>query len=280
MLLYVRGALFGCMLRLMVELVPEESPWWAPPSVLLAAALLVLLLFCDSLGSTPPRGKESGGSATGTGETVGDLGRGVLLGSALRLVVQLYWLSTLPTANLTGGGTVAPVHRAPAATPNGSASGVVGDAVSGGVASGGQPTLTHHGVEDLREVWAIGDLHGDADCGKAWVERTGLVDLTTWRWTGAPDALLVFLGDYVDRGPQSRGVLQLVMNLTRAFPKQVGQSLACACLTCSTQSLHPVSPPSLSAGSVTQPPTIPNPYPQPVPFGRWWLSSATTRQSC
>jgi hypothetical protein len=269
MLLYVRGALFGCMLRLMVELVPEESPWWAPPSVLLAAALLVLLLFCDSLGSTPPRGKESGGSATGTGGTVRDLGRGVLLGSALRLVVQLYWLSTLPTASLTGGGTAAPVHRAPAATPNGNASGVVGDAAGGGVASGGQPTLTHHGVEDLREVWAIGDLHGDADCGKAWVERTGLVDLTTWRWTGAPDALLVFLGDYVDRGPQSRGVLQLVMNLTRAFPKQVGQSLACACLTCPTQSLRPVSPPGFLP--VKQPPTIPNPYPQPVPFGRWWL---------
>ena len=88
------------------------------------------------------------------------------------------------------------------------------------------------GVEDLRllardltEVYYIGDLHGDAGCAKEWVEATGLVSLSESSapvWTGSATAGLVFLGDYVDKGVESREVLELVRSLVGAFPDRVG----------------------------------------------------------
>ncbi|EEE37805.1 serine/threonine protein phosphatase family protein [Rhodobacteraceae bacterium KLH11] len=48
-------------------------------------------------------------------------------------------------------------------------------------------------------VYAVGDLHGRVD----EFERA----LTLIEQDGGPDAEIVFLGDYVDRGPDSRGVL-------------------------------------------------------------------------
>ena len=52
---------------------------------------------------------------------------------------------------------------------------------------------------------AIGDIHGHCDALK------GLLRLLEPR----PEDTLVFLGDYVSRGPDSRGVLQAVMDLRR-----------------------------------------------------------------
>ena len=74
-------------------------------------------------------------------------------------------------------------------------------------------------------VWAIGDLHGDAGCAKHWVHRTGLVDgnysdPASWTWTD-PRSKLVFMGDYIDRGPQARAVLQFVNALIERFPTHV-----------------------------------------------------------
>ena len=37
--------------------------------------------------------------------------------------------------------------------------------------------------------------------------RSGLVDLTAWTWMGKHTAALVFMGDYVDRGPFGKQVL-------------------------------------------------------------------------
>lgn len=50
---------------------------------------------------------------------------------------------------------------------------------------------------------AIGDVHGCLD----------LLELAVARF---PDQSLVFLGDYIDRGPDSRGVLRLVRKLVEA----------------------------------------------------------------
>jgi serine/threonine protein phosphatase 1 len=58
-------------------------------------------------------------------------------------------------------------------------------------------------------VWAVGDIHGRYDLGSALVNWM-LGDL---RRSEPSRAVLVFLGDYVDRGPQSRDVLDLLWAL-------------------------------------------------------------------
>ncbi len=74
------------------------------------------------------------------------------------------------------------------------------------------PAPTHTGEKIGRSFTAptprtiaIGDIHGHADA------LTGLLRLVEPR----PEDTLVFLGDYVSRGPDSRGVLQAAMDLRR-----------------------------------------------------------------
>jgi hypothetical protein len=69
-------------------------------------------------------------------------------------------------------------------------------------------------------VYVIGDLHGDADCAKYWVDRLQLVDMDTQKWL-QPEATLVFLGDYCDKGCFSYQTMHFVKSLTDAFPDHV-----------------------------------------------------------
>ena len=51
-------------------------------------------------------------------------------------------------------------------------------------------------------IYAIGDIHGhlaQLETALAWIELDG-----------GPDAQIVFLGDYIDRGPDSRAVIELL----------------------------------------------------------------------
>jgi serine/threonine protein phosphatase 1 len=57
-------------------------------------------------------------------------------------------------------------------------------------------------------VFALGDVHGRSDLLAALLQEIGL-DLAI----GAGAATLVFVGDYVDRGPDSRGVLDQLLSL-------------------------------------------------------------------
>ena len=88
------------------------------------------------------------------------------------------------------------------------------------------PSLLALGLAPPPErVWAIGDLHGDADCARHWVERTQLLSNVSappqeWVWT-EPSSKLVFMGDFIDRGPQARDVLVFVRELTVRFPNHV-----------------------------------------------------------
>ena len=59
-------------------------------------------------------------------------------------------------------------------------------------------------------VWAIGDIHGCADLLRALTEAV-LADIAASR---ASKSMLVFLGDYIDRGPDSRGVLDFLVGLS------------------------------------------------------------------
>jgi hypothetical protein len=57
-------------------------------------------------------------------------------------------------------------------------------------------------------LYAIGDIHGRLD------KLDALLDMLPLR----PGDRLVFLGDYVDRGPDSRGVVDRLVDLADAYP--------------------------------------------------------------
>jgi serine/threonine protein phosphatase 1 len=57
-------------------------------------------------------------------------------------------------------------------------------------------------------LYAVGDIHGEL----------GKLDRLLARLPLAPGDRLVFLGDYVDRGPDSRGVVERLLELERRHP--------------------------------------------------------------
>ena len=67
-------------------------------------------------------------------------------------------------------------------------------------------------------VYVIGDLHGDVHCARYWVEKTGLIRNGKWL---DPSSSLVFLGDYIDKGPTSKQTVEFVKSLTEQYPEHV-----------------------------------------------------------
>ncbi|MDR3153130.1 MAG: serine/threonine protein phosphatase [Deltaproteobacteria bacterium] len=67
-------------------------------------------------------------------------------------------------------------------------------------------------MED-RRIFAVGDIHGC--CQK--LEK--LLDKLDWRPENREE--LVFLGDYIDRGPDSFGVVEMVRSLKEDWPREV-----------------------------------------------------------
>lgn len=63
-------------------------------------------------------------------------------------------------------------------------------------------------------TYAIGDVHGHLDKVRAVLELCR-------RHANGNDHKIVFVGDYVDRGPDSRGVVELLMGLQQNWPNQV-----------------------------------------------------------
>src|SRR5437763_17144309 len=70
-------------------------------------------------------------------------------------------------------------------------------------------------------VVAIGDIHGDFDAFAGIVQRAQLVD-PSLRWAGG-NATLVQTGDFLDRGPKARAVMDLLMSLQKDAPRQSGK---------------------------------------------------------
>lgn len=60
-------------------------------------------------------------------------------------------------------------------------------------------------------VWAIGDIHGRLDLLKPLVEAIR----SDAAASPAQSKLVIFLGDYIDRGPESRGVIRYLAALPR-----------------------------------------------------------------
>lgn len=56
-------------------------------------------------------------------------------------------------------------------------------------------------------IYAVGDIHGRLDLLE---QLLGMIEAAEEAWP-AERVILIFLGDYVDRGPDSRGVIDLLM---------------------------------------------------------------------
>lgn len=83
-----------------------------------------------------------------------------------------------------------------------------------------QPSSASSARSPEYSTWVVGDLHGDAECAEHWIKRTGLIDEADGTWTD-PTSHLVFVGDYVDKGPTSKQVVELVKQLTEGYPSHV-----------------------------------------------------------
>jgi serine/threonine protein phosphatase 1 len=66
-----------------------------------------------------------------------------------------------------------------------------------------------------RRIYAIGDIHGRSDL----LDRLlGGIHRDLAAFDG--DVTLIFIGDYVDRGPDSRGVIDILLDIARRFPSR------------------------------------------------------------
>jgi len=70
-------------------------------------------------------------------------------------------------------------------------------------------------------IVGVGDIHGDFDALVAILQQAKLID-ARHRWTGRK-ATLVQTGDFLDRGPKSREVMDLLMALEKQARKKGGQ---------------------------------------------------------
>jgi hypothetical protein len=70
-------------------------------------------------------------------------------------------------------------------------------------------------------IVAIGDVHGDYDALVAMLQSTRLVD-GKLKWSGG-NAVLVQVGDFLDRGPKDRMVMDLFMRLEKEAPRKGGR---------------------------------------------------------
>ena len=61
-------------------------------------------------------------------------------------------------------------------------------------------------------TFVIGDIHGCNDILLQLLNKIGAMP---------PDARIVFLGDYIDRGPQSKEVIDTVLDLRRQYPHTI-----------------------------------------------------------
>lgn len=81
-----------------------------------------------------------------------------------------------------------------------------------------RPAIDGLAVEAGRAVYALGDIHGQIGQLRqalAWIEGRTRID----RANGL-EPLVIFLGDYVDRGEDSRAVLQTLCELQHRMPEQ------------------------------------------------------------
>ena len=74
---------------------------------------------------------------------------------------------------------------------------------------------------NVKRIVAVGDVHGAYDAVVATLQKAAVID-NSLAWIGA-DTHLVFTGDLLDRGPDSRRVMDFIMRLEREATQAGGQ---------------------------------------------------------
>jgi len=74
------------------------------------------------------------------------------------------------------------------------------------------PKPDRHGLPDGARVYAVGDIHGRSDL----LDRL-LNAIRADAVSGPEKQTLIFLGDYIDRGPDSKGVIERLIGLPMEF---------------------------------------------------------------
>ena len=75
---------------------------------------------------------------------------------------------------------------------------------------------------DVKRIVAVGDLHGDYRAFIKILKGTGIID-DGLNWTGGK-AHLVQIGDVMDRGPDAKKILDLLMKLEKEAKKAGGEA--------------------------------------------------------
>jgi serine/threonine protein phosphatase 1 len=76
-------------------------------------------------------------------------------------------------------------------------------------------SLGHPALPKGQLLYAVGDIHGRLDLLETLLD---LIEADATEQTGVEQRTLVFLGDYIDRGPDSRGVVEkLIGGLPQGF---------------------------------------------------------------
>ena len=81
--------------------------------------------------------------------------------------------------------------------------------------------------ENGKLIVAIGDIHGDVNRLMQILEKNGFIEKDAqgeYQWIAAEGTVLVFTGDYVDRGPDSKAVIDRIIEI-KAKAKAQGSSV-------------------------------------------------------
>ncbi len=81
--------------------------------------------------------------------------------------------------------------------------------------------LSVFAAADQPRIVAVGDIHGDLSSFQSILQTAQILD-QTGNWTGG-DSILIQTGDAVDRGSQSKQVLDLLMKLETQAPGKGGR---------------------------------------------------------
>jgi serine/threonine protein phosphatase 1 len=124
--------------------------------------------------------------------------------------------------------------------------------------------MTADELTEGQRIYVIGDIHGRLDLLTAMLDRVR-ADISA---RPHPRPRLVFLGDYMDRGPECRGVLQALIDLESAAELPVsfllGNHDSYVSATCATRTGTTAPITGSTRTWAATPPSPPTAFPAPA----------------